>query len=149
MRLSKFVVAAVLVAGSVLSLSIALVAQSAKDGTLTTVRRTDSRDGNNKLIRLSPEEHLRRAKVYLSNRAFEEAREHWHALISFYPNDPAVAEALLGIGRSYQQSRRYAEAAITYEELFRKFSSTKEGREGLNFNGAALTRMGKPGEAVE
>ena len=149
MRFSRFLAATVLVAASVLSLSIALVAQSAKDGTLTAVRRTDSRDGNNKLLRLSPDEHLRRAKVYLSNRAFEEAREHWQALISFYPNDPAVAEALLGIGRSYQQSRRYAEASTTYDQLFRRFSSTKEGREGLNFNAAALTRMGKPGEAVE
>lgn len=149
MLLSRLVTAAVMVAGSVLAPSIVLVAQSAKDGTLTAVRRTDSRDSNNKLIRLSPTEHLRRAKVYLSNRAFEEAREHWQALIDFYPNDPAVAEALLGMGRSYQQSRRYAEAAATYDELFLKFSSTKEGREGLNFNAAALTRMGKPGEAVE
>ncbi|MGI8918874.1 MAG: transglycosylase SLT domain-containing protein [Pyrinomonadaceae bacterium] len=149
MRFSKVFAATVLVAGSVLSLSHVLVGQSAKDGTLATVRRTDTRDGNNKLIRLSPEEHLRRAKVYLLNRAFEEAREHWHALISFYPSDAAVAEALLGIGRSYQQSRRYAEAAMTYDELFRRFSSTKEGREGLNFNAAALTRLGKPGEAVE
>ena len=149
MLLSRLVAAAVMVAGSVLAPSIVAVAQSAKDGTLTAVRRTDSRDNNNKLIRLSPDEHLRRAKVYLSNRAFEEAREHWQALIDFYPNDPAVAEALLGMGRSYQQSRRYAEAAATYDELFLKFSSTKEGREGLNFNAAALTRMGKPGEAVE
>ena len=149
MLLSKFLVATVLVVGSVLSLSVASVAQSAKDSTLTTVRRTDSRDGNNKLLRLTPDEHLRRAKVYLSNRAFEEAREHWLALISFYPNDPAVAEALLGIGRSFQQSRRYAEASATYDDLFRRFSSTKEGREGLNFNAAALTRMGRPGEAVE
>ena len=149
MSLSRVVAATVLVAGSVLSLPIASIAQSAKDGTLITVRRTDSRDGNNKLVRLAPGEHLRRANVYMSNRAFEEAREHWQALVSFYPNDPAVPEALLGIGRSYQQSRRYAEASAAYDELFRRFSSTKEGREGLNFNAAALLRMGKPVEAVE
>lgn len=148
MSLSRVVAATVLVTGC-LSLPIASIAQPAKDGTLTTVRRTDSRDGNNKLVRLAPGEHLRRANVYMSNRAFEEAREHWQALISFYPSDPAVAEALLGIGRSYQQSRRYAEASAAYDELFRRFSTTKEGREGLNFNAAALLRMGKPAEAVE
>jgi soluble lytic murein transglycosylase len=124
-------------------------AQSAKDGTLATVRRSESKDDNNRLLRLSPAEHLRRANVYMTNRAFEEAREHWQALISFYPNDPAVAEALLGIGRSYQQSRRYAEASATFDQLFKKFSSTKEGREGLNFNAAALLRMGRPDEAAE
>ena len=149
MKLSKVVAATVLAAGSVLSFATGSIAQSAKDGTLANVRRTDSRDSNNNLVRLSPSEHLRRASVYMSNRAFEEAREHWQALISFYPNDPAVAEALLGIGRSYQQSRRYAEASAAYDQLFRRFSSTKEGREGLNFNAAALLRMGKPGEAVE
>jgi soluble lytic murein transglycosylase len=123
--------------------------QSAKEGTLAAVRNTESRDANNKLVRLSAAEHLRRANVYMSNRAFEEAREHWQALIAFYPNDAAVAEALLGIGRSYQQSRRYAEASDTFDELFRRFGSTKEGREGLNFNAAALLRMGQPGPAVE
>ena len=151
MTLSKVIVATVLLAGSAFIFPIAAPAQSAKDGTLAAVRQSDrsSRDENNKLSRLTVAEHLRRAHVYSSNRAFEEAREHWQALISFYPEDPAVAAALLGIGRSYQQSRRYGEASATFDELFSKFSSTKEGREGLNFNAAALLRMGKPGEAVE
>ena len=148
---SKVLVAVGLMIGVSLAVPISGTEQSAKDGTLSAVRRTDneSRDANNKLQRLSPAEHLRRANVYMTNRAFEEAREHWQAVISFYPGDPAVAEALLGIGRSYQQSRRYAEASTTYDELYRRFSATKEGREGLNFNAAALLRMGKPGEAVE
>jgi hypothetical protein len=76
--------------------------QSANDGTLATVRRTDrsSRDANNKLQRLSEAEHLRRANVYMTNRAFGEAREHWQASLIIYPADPRVAEALLGVGRS-------------------------------------------------
>lgn len=125
--------------------------QSANDGTLAAVRRTDrsNRDANSKLLRLSPAEHLRRANVYMTNRAFNEAREHWQALISYYPEDPSVAEALLGMGRSYSQSRRYGEASATFDQLVRKFGSTKEGREGLNFNAAALLRMDKPADAVE
>lgn len=149
MRFSRSFVLLALVFGSGLMFWTAAQAQSAKDGTLATVRRSESKDDNNQLLRLSPAEHLRRANVYMTNRAFEEAREHWQALISFYPNDPAIAEALLGIGRSYQQSRRYAEASATFDQLFKKFSSTKEGREGLNFNAAALLRMGRPEEAAE
>jgi hypothetical protein len=44
----------------------------------------------------------------------------------------------------YSQARQYAEASATFDELVRRFGSTKEGREGLNFNAAALLRMGKP-----
>lgn len=125
--------------------------QSVNDGLLAVVRRSDreSRGADNKLLRLSPAEHLRRANIYMSNRAFEEAREHWQALIEHYSQDPRVAEALLGIGRSYFQSRRYAEAFATLERLVRAHGSTKEGREGLNFSAAALLRMGRPAGAAE
>ena len=90
--------------------SLATVFQSANDGTLASIRRSESRDSGNKLRRLTPAEHLRRANIYMSNRAFDEARAHWQALIDYYPQEPKVPEALLGIGRSYFQSRRYAEA---------------------------------------
>jgi soluble lytic murein transglycosylase len=101
------------------------------------------------MTRLTPEEHLRRASIYHVNRAFEEAREHWQALINYYPQDPRVAEALLGIGRSNFQSRRYAEAYGAYDRLARTYPSTKEGREGLNFSAASLLRLGKPSEAAD
>ncbi len=125
--------------------------QSAKDGTLAAVRQSDreARGRDNKLGRLAAAEHLRRANVYMSNRAFDEARAHWQALIDYYPQDPRVAEALLGIGRSYLQSRRYAEAHATLDRLFRTHTATKEGREGLNYSAAALLRMGQPAKAAE
>ncbi|MCM3871946.1 MAG: transglycosylase SLT domain-containing protein [Pyrinomonadaceae bacterium] len=125
--------------------------QSANDGTLASVRRSDdnSRGADKKLLRLSPAEHLRRANVYMTNRAFEEAREHWRAFIDYYPQDGRVPEALLGIGRSYLQSRRNAEALSTFDQLVRDHGSTEEGREGLNFSAAALLRMGNPSDAAE
>src|SRR5215475_8336859 len=69
--------------------SLPPVFQSANDGTLASIRRSDreSRDTGNKLSRLTPAEHLRRANIYMSNRAFEEARAHWQALIDYYPQD--------------------------------------------------------------
>ncbi|MDQ2921510.1 MAG: transglycosylase SLT domain-containing protein [Acidobacteriota bacterium] len=99
------------------------------------------------MTRLTPEEHLRRASIYHVNRAFDEAREHWQALINYYPDDPRVAEALLGIGRSNFQSRRYSDAYDAYNRLARNYPSTKEGREGLNFSAASLLRLGKASEA--
>lgn len=125
--------------------------QSANDGALASVRRSDnsSRGADKRLLRLSPAEHLRRANVYMTNRAFEEAREHWSAFIDYYPQEARVPEALLGIGRSYLQSRRNAEALSTFDRLVRDYGSTKEGREGLNFSAAALLRMGKPSDAAD
>ncbi|HKZ80154.1 MAG TPA: transglycosylase SLT domain-containing protein [Pyrinomonadaceae bacterium] len=124
--------------------------QSADDNALAAVRKIDraSRSSDGKLIRLPPAEHLRRANIYMSNRAFEEAREHWQALVGFYPQDPRVAEALLGIGRSHFQSRQYREAYAVYERLARTYPATKEGREALNFSGSALLRLGNPAAAV-
>jgi len=125
--------------------------QSANDNTLASVRRSDrsSRGADGRLIRLTPTEHLRRANVYMGNRAFDEAREQWQALINYYPQDARVPEALLGIGRSYFQSRRYDEAYSAFDRLARNYGATKEGREGLNFSAAALLRLGKVAEAAD
>lgn len=121
------------------------------DVNLATIRSQDklARNASGAMTRLTPEEHLRRASVYHGNRAFEEAREHWQALMTYYPNDPRVAEALLGTGRSYFQARRYAEAFDAYDRLARSYPSTKEGREGFNFSAGALLRMGKTSEAAD
>ncbi len=128
--------------------SVTTSAQSAPDNTLAAIRRSESRDSTGKLERLTPSEHLRRANVYMTNRAFEEAREHWQAILKFYPDEAAVADAMLGIGRSYLQSRRYAEAAETLDKLAQRYPTTKSGREGLNFSASALVRISRSSDAV-
>ncbi|HET7113662.1 MAG TPA: transglycosylase SLT domain-containing protein [Pyrinomonadaceae bacterium] len=112
---------------------------------LASVRRSDAsnRDARGKLQKLPPAEHMRRAAVYLSVRAFTEARDHWQALVDNYPDDPRVPEALLGIGRSYFLGKIYEEGYRVFNELAAKYSSTKEGREALNFSAASLLRMGR------
>src|SRR5712672_1954922 len=74
------------------------VKQAASENSLAAVRRNDSsaRDPNGNIARLSPAEHMRRASVYMSNRAFEEARAHWQALLTYYPEDTRAPEAMLG-----------------------------------------------------
>lgn len=125
--------------------------QSGSDASLAAVRQQDryTRNAKGIITRLTAEEHLRRASIYHVNRAFGEARDHWQALITYYPNDPKVAEALFGIGRSFFQERRYDEAYEAYNRLARNYAATKEGREGLNFSAAALLRLGKPSEAAD
>jgi soluble lytic murein transglycosylase-like protein len=138
-------------AASVSKQLLAVVVQGNTDSALAAVRRQDrvARNANGVMTRLSPDEHLRRAGIYLANRAFDEAREHWQALINYYPTDARVAQALLGMGRSYFQSRRYMEAYSAYDRLAREYPATKEGREGLNFSAASLLRLGRTSEAAD
>lgn len=125
--------------------------QSSSDASLAAVRRQDreARNAQGVLTRLSADEHLRRASVYHSNRAFQEARDHWQALMNYYPENPRIPEALFGIGRSYFQERRYAESYSNYDRLARAYPSTKEGREALNFSASALLRLGKASEGAD
>src|SRR6185312_10127683 len=126
-------------------------AQSASDSSLASVRQSDSsrRTPDGKLSRLSAAEHMRRANVYMSNRAFAEARAHWEAILNFYPQDSNVPPAMFGIGRSYFQDRQYQEAFTVYDRLRKTYPQTKDGREALNFSAAAALRMGRPADAAD
>jgi soluble lytic murein transglycosylase len=137
-----------------LTLSLLLTAQtssqSARDTTLSNVRQSDAagRAADGSVPKLTPAEHMRRASVYLGNRAFAEARAHWQALLDNYPQDPRAAEALLGIGRSYFLSKVYQDGYVVFNELVQKYPGTKEAREALNFSAASLLRMGKFSESA-
>ena len=125
--------------------------QGASDAALNAVRSSDRADrtANGKLAQgITAAEHMRRASVYMANRAFAPAREHWQALIDNYPSDVNVPAALYGIARSYYQERRYEDARQVYEKVARDFPQTKEGREGANFAASSLLRMGRGAEAA-
>ena len=78
------------------------------DEALAAVRRSDAegRGPSGQLPQLTPQEHMRRAAIYQTNRAFDEARAHWRTLIERYPTDPNVPAAYFGIGRTLFQERR-------------------------------------------
>src|ERR1044071_3710001 len=115
-----------------------------QDNELANVRRLDreGRGADRRLAQLPAAEHVRRAGVYLTNRAFAEAREHFQTLIERYPDDVNVPAALYGIGRSYFQMRGYAESLPFFERLARDYGQTKEGREGLYSLASAFLRLG-------
>jgi soluble lytic murein transglycosylase-like protein len=120
------------------------------DDALANARRLDrqNRGADGGLSTLPPQEHMRRAAVYLANRAFAEAREHWTALVGHYPTDANVPASLFGIGRSYYVERRYAEALPFFERLGRDFAQQKEGREGFYYTAATILRLGRPADAA-
>ena len=140
--MSKKIVAALSLS---LLVTIQSSSQSARDTTLSNVRQSDaaSRSADGSVPKLTPAEHMRRANVYLGNRAFPEARAHWQALLDNYPQDPRAAEAMLGIGRSYFLSKVYQDGYVVFNELVQKYPGTKEAREALNYSAASLLRMGK------
>src|SRR6266542_6344529 len=145
---SSFVLAGFLVISfSFASLSYS---QGASDAALNAIRSSDraARAANGKLGQATAAEHMRRAGIYIANRAFAQAREHWQAVIDSYPNDVNVPVALYGIARSYYQERRYEDARQIYDRLARDYPQTKEGREGLNFSASSLLRMGRGAEAA-
>jgi soluble lytic murein transglycosylase len=136
-----------LIASSMFSISRGQGGEAA----LNDVRRADSaaRGKDGRLAPMPAAEHMRRASVYMFNRVFAAAREHWDALIRDFPNDASVPAALLGTARTFFQERRYEDAFQTYERLARQYPDTKEGREGLNFAGSSLLRMSRSVEAAD
>jgi len=138
-----------------LCLVLALVplaySQSATDASLNAVRISDRADrtANGTFPpQITAAEHMRRAGIYLANRAFAPAREHWQAVLDNYPNDISVPAALFGMARSYYVERRYEEARQVYEKVAHDYPQTKEGREGSNFAASSLLRMGRGAEAA-
>ncbi|HKP69674.1 MAG TPA: tetratricopeptide repeat protein, partial [Pyrinomonadaceae bacterium] len=107
----------------------------------------DQRDAGGKIPRLEASEHISRAETYMANRMFPQAREHWQKVLDNYPQDPGIAKALFGTGRSYMWEREYDKAVFWFEKL--KGDRSKEGREGLAFKGASLVRLGKNLEAAQ
>jgi TolA-binding protein len=129
---------------------VALSPEEQTDAALANVRRSD-RDGradDGGLPQLTPQEHMRRAAIYHANRAFDEARAHWLAVMSRYPADSNVPQALFLVGRSLYQERRYAEALQHFERLGASYSNTPPGRDGFYYVAATKLRLGRADEAA-
>src|ERR1044072_2776088 len=133
------------------ALGARVVGQNSKDASLNAVRISDRPDRSKTKVQIeiTAAKHMRRAAIYLANRSFAAAREHWQAVIHNYPNDPSIPAALFGMARSFYQERRYEEARQMYERVAHDFPDTKEGREGSNFAASSLLRMGRGAEAAE
>lgn len=128
--------------------SIGLFAQSDAALAQVTVKDKSSRDANGKIQTLSAAEHVYRAEVYMANRHFPEAREHWQKIFDVHGTDAAMAKALMGTGRAFMWERSHAQAIVFFDKAVKGYADTKEGRESLAFKGACLVRLGKNVEAA-
>jgi soluble lytic murein transglycosylase len=129
---------------------VVLSPEDQTEDALNNIRRADEsgRAGGAGLPQLTPSEHMRRAAVYHANRAFEEARAHWRALIERYPADGNVPAAHFGIGRTLFQERRYEEALGVFQKLGDTYQATPAGRDGFYYVAATLLRLNRPAEAA-
>jgi tetratricopeptide (TPR) repeat protein len=129
---------------------IVLSPEDQTEDALNNVRRADetARAGGGGAPQLTPSEHMRRAAIYHANRAFEEARTHWRALIERYPTDGNVPAAHFGIGRTLFQERRYEEALPVFQQLGERYPTTVGGRDGFYYVAATLLRLNRPGDAA-
>jgi soluble lytic murein transglycosylase len=129
---------------------VVLSPEDQTEDALNTVRRADqtARAGGAGAPQLTPTEHMRRAAIYHVNRAFEEARAHWRALIERHPSDGNVPAAHFGIGRTLFQERRYEEALQVFHKLGDTYQTTVAGRDGYYYVAATLLRLNRPGEAA-
>lgn len=125
--------------------------QTSNDSNLRTTSQLDEqdRDANGKLKTLSAEEHIKRGYVYLDNRQFPAAREHFQRVLDVYPTDPLLQRALFGVARAFMWERRYASAIPLFARVSTEFPGTVEGRDGLAFMGACNVRIGKNEEAAQ
>ena len=89
------------------------------------------RSADGKLVALPAGVHITRGYIYLDNRHFTEAKEHFKRVLDLYPSDPLIQRALFGMGRSLMWERNYAEAMPYFARVAREFPATKDGREGM------------------
>lgn len=133
------------------ALSLIVAAQSYNDRALAKVAAEDRADrlaAAGTLPDLPVEAHLYRGDVYMANRHFPEARAHYQKILELYPQHENVPGVLFKIGRSFMWEREYEQAADWFDRLFRDFTATEEGRNGLLYKGASFVRAGKSAEAA-
>ena len=124
--------------------------QTYNDQDLSAVMAKDKagRQSDGSLITLPLSEHMYRADVYMSNRQFASAREHWQIVLTSYTASPSASKALFGMGRSNMWERKYELAIKWFERLIREYPSTFDGQEGLAYKGACHVRLGQNLKAV-
>lgn len=130
--------------------AIVLSADEQTEDALNATRRMDvsGRAADGQMQKLAAQEHMRRAAVYHANRAFDEARAHWRAVLAYYPDDANVPMAHFLIGRSLFQEKRYEEALPVFQRLGATYPQTLGGRDGFYYVAATLLRMSRAGEAA-
>jgi soluble lytic murein transglycosylase len=124
-----------------------LVAGSRDDSALRAAEGLDALD---RAARIKPSEFeaLRRARIYLTNRHWAEARAHLLSIVEGSPDSPNRAEALYQTGFTLYREDKYDEAITWFERAHSEFQSKKEGEQGYYYVGTALQKARRYPEAA-
>ncbi len=93
-------------------------------------------------------EALRRARVYLFNRHWSEARAHLLDIVQRFPESLNRAEALYQTGFTFYREDNYDEAIKWFERAHAEFPAKKEGEQGYYYVGTALQKARRYDEAA-
>lgn len=93
-------------------------------------------------------EALRRARVYLFNRHWNEARAHLVDIVERFPDSLNRAEALYQTGFTFYREDNYDEAIKWFERAHTEFPAKKEGEQGYYYVGTALQKARRYDEAA-
>ena len=91
-------------------------------------------------VKASEFEALRRARIYLSNRHWAEAREHLLLIVQSFPGSPNRGEALYQTGFTFYREDKYEDAIKWFEQAHSEFPAKKDGEQGYYYVGTALQK---------
>jgi soluble lytic murein transglycosylase len=89
---------------------------------------------------LSEFDALRRARIYLANRHWAEARTHLRYIVDSFPESLNRAEALYQTGFCYYREEDQDAAITWFERVHNEFPQKREGQEGYYWVAAALQK---------
>lgn len=124
-----------------------LVSGSRDDYALAACEGLDSLDQS---ANTKPDEFeaLRRARIYLFNRHWAEARAHLLDIVNRFPASANRAEALYQTGFTYYREESHTEAIKWFERAHTEFPDKKEGEQGYYWVATALQRDRRYAEAA-
>ncbi|MEW6212655.1 MAG: transglycosylase SLT domain-containing protein, partial [Acidobacteriota bacterium] len=93
-------------------------------------------------------EALRRARIYLHNRHWSEARAHFLDIVERFPESPNRPEAIYQTGFTFYREENHDEAIRWFEQVYSQFPSKKEGEQGYYWVATALQRARRYKEAA-
>lgn len=124
-----------------------LVGASRDDYALAAALGLDALD---RAAGLKPNEFdaLRRARIYLFNRHWSEARAHLLDLSDRFPESPNRAEALYQTGFTFYREDQFDDAIKWFERVHAEFPAKKEGEQGYYWVATALQKARRYEEAA-
>jgi peptidoglycan lytic transglycosylase len=124
-----------------------LIGASRDDYALAASAGLDSLDRASK-TRASEFDDIRRARIYLFNRHWPEARAHFVSIVDRFPESPNRAEALYQTGFTFFREYNYDEAIKWFERAHAEFPAKKEGEQGYYWVGSSLQQAHRYEEAA-